>query len=61
MLTKERVEGIVQRAEEAFWASVARDCPEIKTGDFDPLDTVMMKELMHKWIARWYYLNKGQR
>ena len=47
-----------EKAEEAFWASVASSFPDIKYGDFDPGETNRMREAMKKWVKLWVDWNR---
>ena len=45
------------KAQEAFWAAVAAHFPEIKTGDFPPLDQTVFDLSCEKAIRTWVEIN----
>ncbi len=53
-----RIERVVEDAEEAFWAQVARLYPEIKTGEFPPECAFKLKDAMHDAVRAWLDLNR---
>lgn len=55
-----RIKKIAQDAELAFWDVVAEALPEIKTGDFPPLESNNMSQQMTKWIELWVSENSGE-
>ncbi len=53
-----RVAEAVEKAREAFWASIAASYPEIKTGDMDPLEDWEIETAMETAVKRWVHNNK---
>jgi len=56
----QRIKKAAKEAEAAFWESVAKQFPEIKTGDFHPLQTHKMQLQMEEWIRQWVNLNSEE-
>lgn len=54
----ERISLAVQKGEEAFWATVAAEFPEVTTGDLDPSTTISLTEKMRSAIAAWVEYNR---
>lgn len=59
-LTDNDVERVVDKASAAFWKVVAQSFPEIKSGDFDPGETIKMEDQMVQWVKKWYEWNIEQ-
>ena len=57
MADSDRIKKAAKEAEFAFWESVANQFPEIKTGDFPPLQAHKMQIQMEEWIRQWVDLN----
>ena len=53
-----RVREAIARADEAFWAEIARSFPEVKTGDFPPDLTVDRDNNNFVDVACWVALNE---
>ena len=56
----DRLDRIVRDAEYAFWAVVAEEYQEIKTGDCDPFDAIRFTETLKCQIISWYVTNLGE-
>ena len=52
-----RLENAITAAESAFWAAIADQYPEIKTGDLDPLEAVRLSEAMGRAVRAWLDAN----
>ncbi|MCK9442549.1 MAG: hypothetical protein M0Q13_14160 [Methanothrix sp.] len=54
MNTKERIEIAREKAIAAFWSTFAKEFPEIKTGDLNPVDNFKfnktIKEVVNVWV-----------
>jgi len=50
----EAIEKAVDAGEQAFWSAVAKELPEIKTGDFSPHDTFTIQKAMLDAVKIWY-------
>lgn len=48
-------------AERAFWAAVAKEFPEIKSGDFPPNATVEFERACNAAVREWLLHNDFQR
>jgi len=57
MISEKRLKDIRDKAEDAFWEVVARELPEIESGDFSPEETIRMESEMKKWIRLWIKWN----
>ena len=53
----DRLDKIVQDAEYAFWAVVAENYDEIRTGDCDPFEAIRFTESLKRQIISWYVNN----
>lgn len=53
----ERVSEVTQNASLAFWAEIAKQCPEIKSGDFPPGNTMNWDEACETAFMVWYSNN----
>lgn len=47
----------VERADQAFWATVARMFPEVETGDLDPQAAARIETAMREAVAAWLDAN----
>jgi hypothetical protein len=56
-MDEDKLKKIMNKAQMAFWASVAEDLPEIKTGDFWPLETYKFDEVCLTAVKRWHSNN----
>jgi len=52
-----RINNVFFKAEDAFWAEVAKAFPEVKHGDFSPEDTLAWEQMAKKAIATWLFWN----
>jgi len=52
-----RAQKVVSKADDAFWAEVAKAFPEVKTGDFPPDATSIFDDCEKKSIAVWLLYN----
>ena len=57
-MTDARLKEIERRASEAFWQTVAEECPEITTGDFPPDLHYAMTHHNESFIKAWFEINK---
>ena len=57
MRNRHDIEVIVREAEAVFWNKVAEQCPEIKTGDLDPMVAINLILHMEDTVASWIKLN----
>lgn len=46
-----------QLAQEAFWAVVAREYPDIKSGDLDPMKSHLFDQACKDMVESWVRLN----
>ncbi len=53
----DRLDKTVQNAEYAFWAVVAEEYQEIKTGDCDPFESVKFTEMLKRQVISWWINN----
>jgi hypothetical protein len=53
----ERIDKVVASAEEAFWETVAKECPETETGDFAPEDVAAFRNAATRAVTRWMLRN----
>jgi hypothetical protein len=58
---KTRIENAVGIAQDAFWYAIADAFPEIETGDYPPLDTVLLDKVLLDAVNLWLDLNEGQK
>jgi len=54
-----KIRSAVDEAEQAFWAVIASNFPEIKTGDLDPLTAFKLAQTMSDTVKIWLDTNKG--
>lgn len=52
-----RIKAALQRGEDAFWESVAKEFPEATSGDLDPTLTVALTQTMERAIRAWVEYN----
>ena len=57
----DRLDRTVRNAEYAFWAVVAEEYEEIKTGDCDPFEAIKFTESLKRQVISWYVNNIGER
>jgi len=57
-LTDERIKTATDKAQDAFWTSVAKSFPEIKSGDFPPLQTALLDRILYDAVEYWRYINE---
>ena len=57
-LDSRRLDKVFEEAEMAFWDAVASALPEIKTGDFSPMDSLRLEKAMKEAIQSWYEGNQ---
>jgi alkylhydroperoxidase/carboxymuconolactone decarboxylase family protein YurZ len=55
-----RISEAVELAEEAFWASVAGQYPEITTGEFDPMSSYYLREALESAVREWVAVNSRE-
>ncbi len=60
MIDEERIKLVASKAEEAFWAAVATEFPEAKTGDLGPWTSLKLTNLMERAIREWIDENVGE-
>ncbi len=60
MSNEQRIEQALVKAEEAFWAAVAAQFPEAKTGDVGPWATMKLTNTMERAIREWVDENVGE-
>lgn len=56
---KQKFQNAVDTATEAFWAAVAKEFSEIKTGDVDPAEDDAFNTAAEKAVMHWYETNGG--
>ena len=56
--SKDRVTKAVREAEFAFWAVIAKEFPEIRTGDVTPWEAMLFSGELEDGVRRWYNDNK---
>jgi hypothetical protein len=54
------IEQAVEKAQDAFWAEVARAFPEVTTGDFGPGETFAIQQAMEDAVSAWLAWNHPQ-
>lgn len=54
---KERLEQAIEDASNAFWAEIAKQYPEVKTGDFGPEETFAWDEACRRAVRTWLRWN----
>lgn len=57
-ITEERIDQAVEKASDAFWAAVVEQFPEIKSGDFAPIDTIVWGTACKRAIVHWLEYNR---
>ena len=57
-LDSRKLDKVFEEAELAFWDAVASALPEIKTGDFSPMDSARLEKAMKEAIQSWYEGNQ---
>ncbi len=57
MAITERAREIARIGQDAFWSSVAAECPEIETGDFPPECAVLLDEVLAESVQTWMDIN----
>ena len=60
MQNRHDIEAIVREADAVFWDKVAEQCPEIKTGDLDPVVYIKLILHMEEVVAIWLDLNSRE-
>lgn len=55
---KQKIAAVAKKAEDAFWETVAKEFPEIKTGDFHFSVAGEMTKKMEEWITHWVDANQ---
>lgn len=50
---KHRIEDAIEKATEAFWAVIAEEFPEVKTGDVDPLYSMEWDRFVERHVKAW--------
>ena len=58
---KQRIENAIQRGEAAFWAEIAKEFPDIETGDFPPDADFAFKQAMERAVDIWFDCNAAKR
>lgn len=58
---KKRVEEAVEKAGDAFWNVIAKEFPEIKTGDFAPDAHMTLEYALKKAVNTWYDSNREKK
>lgn len=53
----ERAKQIARIGQDAFWASVAAECPEIESGDFPPECAVLLDDVLAQSVQTWMDIN----
>ena len=48
---------VLQEAQDAFWAVIAKRHPEIKTGDLTPMDAFAFDTACESVVNSWVYTN----
>jgi hypothetical protein len=56
-ITEERISQAIQTGENAFWAAIASEFPEAKTGDLAPDTVFMLTGAMEKATRAWIDAN----
>ena len=51
------IDFVAEAGMDAFWEEVARNFPEIKTGDFAPADAAKLEKAMKTAVAAWVKQN----
>lgn len=52
-MTNERIAAAVEKAQEEFWAIIARRFPEIRSGDFSPDAQMKFDEACEEAVRIW--------
>ena len=52
-----KVRKAIERADDAFWAVIAKSFPEAKSGDFDPMATKKWDDACEEAVNQWLHLN----
>jgi hypothetical protein len=58
--TYKRKKEALEKAEDAFWASIVESYPEIKTGDFHPCDHRAFAQASENALDAWLYWNRPE-
>jgi len=56
----DKLKGVIETAQTAFWDAVAESYPEIESGDFTPLDTVIFNTACEDAIEAWVSGNRKE-
>ncbi len=57
---EQRISETLREASERFWAVVAKNFPEAKSGDFPPEMDLQLEMLMEKSIRAWLDFNSSE-
>jgi len=52
-----KIDDVVDEAQEAFWAVIARQYPQCTSGDITPADTMLLIRAMTPVVKRWVEYN----
>ena len=50
---EKRIKKILPKAQDAFWAVIAKEFKEVKSGDFGPGELMAMEKAMETAVYRW--------
>lgn len=56
-IDQKRIDDAIQNAEDAFWAQLVKDFPEVKTGDFPPCATMDFVDAVRTAARAWLLWN----
>jgi len=56
-MNADKMEDVLDKAEGAFWASVASQYPEITTGDLNPMTANYLRDAMSDAVREWVAVN----
>lgn len=59
--TDKRFLTAIDKAQEAFWASISESYPECQTGDFSPEGSFAFEEAQKRAVTEWLYWNSPNR
>jgi len=54
---EEYLNKVIESAGQAFWAQIAADYPQVKTGDFPPNEHVVWHKAMETAVRAWLSAN----
>ncbi|MGP1715656.1 MAG: hypothetical protein ACTS9Y_00625 [Methylophilus sp.] len=57
-MMENKIEEVVEKASMSFWATVAKNFPELKSGDLGIDTTFQLKIMMERAVAEWVEGNR---